>query len=407
MSGAPSGSSDGGTPDSGDGGTADAADATPNDGGGTGDTGDATTVPNPCVTSATPASCAQPVDINVPVCKLSLTGCMNPANPTQFAAGAVYYEVNSPLWSDGAIKTRAFILPAGGKIHVRNCTVDAGAADLGTCTGISDTGKWVFPIGTVMIKNFLFGGKFVETRLLIRVDDATAQVQGSKWIGYSYAWNESQTEAMLNPNARTEVMFHTGTDAGVVDWHYPHRTDCFGCHNSSNGGDTLGPEMDQMNRVVAGTNQIDAFATMGLFDVNPAKPYPAPLATPYSGQAGLATGTVAERARSYLSANCGFCHRPDWNNLGFDLRYGIAGNAAGVCNVMASKPATGVTPGTTMLLAPGSHANSALWIRMNEQVVPGLDPQGSYRMPQIATYVVDSQGTIAVAQWIDSLTACP
>jgi hypothetical protein len=379
-----------------------------------------------CITPATPGTCTLPADLNVPICQLSLTGCMQQANPTQFATVAHPYEVNSPLWSDNAAKTRAFVLPAGGKIHVLDCLGDAGA-DLASCTPPDndstdfavDNGKWIFPVGSVMIKNFMFDGKFVETRLLMHVDAAAAALNGGyNWIGYSYAWNVEQTEATINPNARVQVMFNTGTDAGVVDWRYPDRTDCNTCHNSSNGGGTLGLEMDQMNRVVGATNQIDSFAALGLFDVTPAKPYPAALAEPYTnaqlGLTGTAGATPEQEARSYLGVNCGFCHRPDYNDLGFDLRYNLTLAQSGLCNNPAQKPATGVsTDGGTLLLDPGHHASSAIWIRPDEAIPddasPGdLDtPREYYRMPQLATYVVDPQGTGVIAQWIDSLTTCP
>ena len=75
------------------------------------------------------------------------------------------YEVNSPLWSDSATKTRAFVLPAGGKIHVKNCTTNPTECP----QGAADDGKWVFPVGTVMIKNFMFDGKLVETRLFMHL----------------------------------------------------------------------------------------------------------------------------------------------------------------------------------------------------------------------------------------------
>jgi hypothetical protein len=387
--------------------------------------GDATVTD--CITPATPGTCTLPADLGMPICKLSLTGCMQQTNPTLFATSAHPYQVNSPLWSDNAAKTRAFVLPPGGKIHVLDCVGDAGA-DLASCTAPDnaptdlavDNGKWVFPVGSVMIKNFMFNGKFVETRLLMHVDAATATANGGyNWIGYSYAWNETQTEALINPNARVQVMFDTESDAGVVDWRYPDRTDCNTCHNSSNGGGTLGLEMDQMNRVVGGTNQIDTFATLGLFDVAPTKPYPTPLVEPYTnpqlGLTGTTGATPEEEARSYLAVNCGFCHRPDYNDLGFDLRYNLTLTQAGVCNTPAQKPATGVDTdaGGTLLLAPGNHGNSALWIRPHEAIPANADPtdldtpREYYRMPQLATYVVDPQGTGVIAQWIDSLTTCP
>jgi cytochrome c551/c552 len=356
-----------------------------------------------CVTPTTPGSCTP---VATPICKLSLTGCMDPLHVTQFVSRAVPYEVNSPLWSDNAAKTRAFVLPVGGKIHVKDCT---SATSTDTCTaGAADTGKWVFPVNSVFIKNFLFDGKLVETRLFMHADAATAaQIDnGSEWVGYNYAWNEAQTEATLVPNQRVAEPFDTGMR--TVTWHFPHWGDCMTCH--SPGIDTLGPETDQLNRVVNGANQIDTFAAMNLFDVAPAKPYPAALLEPYAnaalGLTGPPAGQTEAAARSYLHANCGYCHRPDVNDLGFDLRFGVSFKNTGMCNLMAQKPATGVTA-KTKIFAPGSHANSALWIRVQEQVVPGTDPQGSFRMPQIASYVVDTEAAALLATWIDATKSCP
>jgi len=373
-----------------------------------------------CITPASPQTCAPPEMTALPVCKLSLTGCMDPQTPPSFAPSAIPYEVNRPLWSDNAAKTRAFVLPAGGKIHIKDCMPDAGAAALAECVspmgvpnGTADTGKWVFPVGTVMIKNFIFDGKLVETRLFMHVDTATAALigNGSDWVGYNYAWNEAQTEALVVPDARTQVMFDTGTRS--VEWNYPNFLDCIGCHSPAVG--TLGPETDQMNRVVNGANQIDVFETMGLFDdTAPSKPYTTALVEPYMnaalGLAGpLAGATLDQEARSYLSANCGFCHRPDVNDQGFDLRYGLSLSQTGICGLAQQNGIPGMT-GTTLLdFAPGNHAASAMWIRMNIPV-PSTDPDETAdvgRMPPVASFVVDTQATALVGSWIDSITTCP
>ena len=372
-----------------------------------------------CMTPTSVQSCAPPGTDALPICKLSLTGCMDPAKITSFNARAVPYEVNSPLWSDNAAKERAFVLPNAGKIHIKDCRADAGATNLAECTsptgipsGPADTGKWVFPVGTVMIKNFVFDGKLVETRLLMRVDAATAGIiqNGSDWVGYNYAWNEAQTEATLVPNARTGVTFDTGKQK--VNWNYPSFTDCIGCHTPAVG--TIGPETDQMNRTVGGGNQIDTFAAKGLFDVAPAKPYAAALVEPYANPAlGLsgpsASATVDQKARSYLAANCGFCHRPDVNDQGFDLRYSLSFAETGICNLPQQNGIPGMT-GTDMIdFVPGKHADSALWVRMNIPI-PASDPGGVTdvgRMPSVASFVVDPQGTALIGSWIDGIAHCP
>src|SRR5262245_56142558 len=55
----------------------------------------------------TPGACTPPTDMYNPIAKLSDTGCMDPNTPTKVASFAIPYEVNSPLWSDSADKTRA------------------------------------------------------------------------------------------------------------------------------------------------------------------------------------------------------------------------------------------------------------------------------------------------------------
>jgi hypothetical protein len=397
--------------DSGDGGGAPALDS------GTDAADDA---PPTCITPDAAQACAPPQGTALPICTLGLTGCMDPTTPTSFTAGAIPYDVISPLWSDGAAKTRAFVLPPGGKIHVKNCMPDAGAADLAECispsgvpNGPADTGKWVFPIGTVMIKNFLFDGKLVETRLFMHVDATTAAVigNGTEWVGYNYAWNEAQTQATVVPDARTEVEFNTGQR--MVDWHYPNFLDCIGCHSAAVG--TLGPETDQMDLAVDGGNQVDRFVAMGLFDdTAPTRPYPPALVEPYANAAlGLAgppdAATLDQEARSYLSANCGFCHRPDVNDQGFDLRYALSLSETGICNLQQQNGIPGMTGANLVDLAPGDHAASAMWIRMNI-AVPASDPNELNdvgRMPPVSSFVVDTQAVSLVGSWIDSLPGCP
>jgi hypothetical protein len=170
-----------------------------------------------------------------------------------------------------------------------------------------------------------------------------------------------------------------------------------------------------MNRTVGGANQIDTFVAMGLFDTTaPTKPYAPPLLEPYANAAlGLqgppAGATLDQEARSYLSANCGFCHRPDVNDQGFDLRYGLSLYGTGICNLMQQNGIPGMTGATIMDLAPGNHAASAMWIRMNTPV-PASDPGELVdvgRMPPVASFVVDSQAAALVGAWIDSIKSCP
>jgi uncharacterized repeat protein (TIGR03806 family) len=311
---------------------------------------------------------------------------MDASDIKKFAAFVVPYEVNSPLWSDSADKTRGMVVPAGQKIHVKDCTAEPTACPYGP----ADSGKWVFPVGTVMLKSFAFDGKLVETRLFVHFDAKT-------WVGYGYQWNEAQTEATIVSEDGAMVSFNTGQR--MVDWSYPSRLDCTTCHTKM-GGDTLGPEMKQMNRMVGATNQLDAFEAKGMFDAPLTKPYPAAFVTPYAGQAGTppASATIEERARTYLHSNCAYCHRPDGNFFYQDLRYGIALKDMSICGQDPLKGNAGVLD--SQVLFPGKPEQSVLWLRMQSLV-------NRTRMPQVGTYHVDELGLALIGDWIKSISACP
>ena len=330
-------------------------------------------------------TCTPPSNVFSPIEALSQTGCVDPSDPRKPFARAIAYELNSPLWSDSSDKARAFVLPPGGKIHVRDCATNPSDCPMGT----SDDGRWDFPVGTVLIKTFSFDSKLVETRLFMHLN-------ADNWVGYGYQWDETQTEAKIISD-RTPVMFNTGTR--TVPWAYPSREDCMTCHNKA-GGSSIGPETAQMNRIIGTENQIDRFTALGLFETPPAKPYKAALVTPYPGQLGSPppSATLEQKARSYLHANCAFCHRPGGTFAVFDLRYDTPLKDTKVCNAPINKPPIASAPDKTLDLRPGHATDSVMWLRMKE-----LDPSRG-RMPQIGSYAADSDGVSLVGSWIDSLT---
>ena len=402
-----------------------------------------------CPVMTGPGNCAPPTDIRCPYQMLSQTGCIDATpfsdskTPVKMASVVVPYEVNSPLWSDGALKTRGMRLPTGGKIHVKDCAKNPDEcmvldpATLKCCAPTADDGKWVFPVGTVMVKNFMFpdttrpsGYKLVETRLFIRLDHV-AQISGvnTEWVGYGYQWNDTQTDATIvgtlvdGSDTGVSAMFQVtppmaGATQKTITWNYPSRHDCITCHapitpkTTPTSGYTLGPETVQMNRVAAGDtmNQIDKFAGMGVFETAPTKPYKTALATPYPfqnpGQSGMtpATGTTEQQARSYLHANCSFCHRPDGLWDGFDVRYDVPFAGTQLCNAMPGKGDQGVTG--ALLLTPKDPSTSVIYLRMTAPA--STDTSGNTgRMPEIASVVPDPQGTQLISDWIKSITACP
>jgi hypothetical protein len=391
-----------------------------------------------------PGNCAPPADVRCPYPKLSQTGCIdaNPFSdskiPIKMASVVVPYDVNSPLWSDGALKTRGVRLPTGGKIHVKDCAknpTECGVLDPNTfkcCLPPADDGKWVFPAGTVLVKNFMFpdasrpsGQKLVETRLFVHMDHVV-EVEGVKteWVGYGYQWDDAQTDATIigtlvgGSDTGVSAMFHVtptmGAAAQAITWDYPSRIDCITCHmpisptTTPVSGYSIGLETIQMNRAATGetTNQIDKLAALGMFETAPAKPYKMALVPPYPGQSGspLATATLDQRARSYLHANCAFCHRPDGKWNGFDVRYDVPLTSTAICNGVPGKGDLGVAGAT--LLTPKNPMSSLMWLRMHAPKGNAMSG-ATGRMPSIASSVVDTQGTDLISQWINSINACP
>ena len=168
------------------------------------------------------ANCALFANADKPIEKLTATGCVDPANPKNPAAFMIPYEVNSPLWSDGADKARFMSIPDGTKIHVIDCATETTACSTDPFTGVD--GHWNYPVGTVMMKIFSFEGTTIETRLLMNYGDG-------RWLGYSYQWNQEQTEALVLPDARRQSTFLVGASRRSQEWNYPSRADCTMCQD--------------------------------------------------------------------------------------------------------------------------------------------------------------------------------
>jgi hypothetical protein len=167
------------------------------------------------------ATCLAPPDGLPPAARLSRTGCADPADPRRPSAGLIPYDVASPLWSDGADKRRFLALPEGAKI-------DASSAE-----------HWELPVGTVLVKSFLLDGRFIETRLLIRQSQFT-------WKGYSYEWDEAQTDALLMDEVEGGVKKPVPNSSGSQTWHFPSRAQCLQCHTLA-AGVSLGPSARQLD----------------------------------------------------------------------------------------------------------------------------------------------------------------
>lgn len=319
---------------------------------------------------------------------LSETGLFRSVKDHALHESIIPYEVNAPLWSDGAEKSRWLALP-------KTAVVDG--KDAKPPISFTDNGSWGFPDGTVLIKSFALNPvlqgqakRWIETRLLIK--------DQNEWVGYSYAWNSEQTEARLVAAKGDDRVYQRAGDDGTSNlksWHFPSRAECMVCHSRA-AKFVLGLSTAQMNRDNnyhgKAVNQLDHFESLGAIKINrpkkDAKPLPR-LANPYDAKEKL-----EDRARAYLHANCAQCHVEAGGgnsqiNLAFEttLEKMKAVNEPPLHNKFdLSDP---------KIIAPGSPARSVLLHR--------VAMRGRGQMPQLATAEVDEAAVKMLYEWIQSL----
>ena len=296
--------------------------------------------------------------------KLSQTGCVNSQNPSQMAQGVIPYEVALPFWSDGAEKNRWFALPEGSSFKVNS------------------DGDWELPPGGVSIKEFRLGGKRLETRFYVRHSDGS-------YSGYTYEWNDAQTEATLLTAGKTK-------DVGSQTWIFPSSAECAACHTAA-AGHSLGLETRQLNRLATypstgrTARQLETLKHIGML----------PPSTPqYQAfpPLGDTSRSKLERTQAYLDVNCSNCHRPGGPGRGeMDLRHSTPLSSSKTCNVNPAFGNLGVAD--AKLVTPGDRSKSILWQRLKRR--------DGFAMPPISSTVHDQQASEFIGSWIDELSSCP
>ena len=309
---------------------------------------------------------------------LSDTGLFASVAEHRLLPSVIPYSVNVQFWSDGAHKERWLAVPGEEKIDY------------------TSTRGWNFPNGSVLVKSFALEKvagqpetrRWIETRLMVR--------QQNEWIGYSYRWNEEQTDAELLDSSSVDVEFEIqdpAAEGGVrkQTWHYPSRAECMVCHSRAVNY-VLGLSENQMNREhdygSEKFNQIQMLSELGMFT----KPLPKPveeltrLSDPLDKSLDL-----KQRAASYLHANCSNCHvEAGGGNAQFSVEIDAKPEQAKLIDV---KPVhTTFDLQDARLVAPGSPERSLLFHRMQRR--------GHGQMPPLGTSLVDKPAVELIREWI-------
>ncbi len=368
--------------------------------------------------------------------KLSESGLFKSVKGHVMEDSLIPYSVNAVLWSDGTAKQRWLGLPKDGKIDY---TKNRG---------------WGFPDQTVIVKSFYLdteegnpkSRRWIETRFLTR--------QGTEWYGYSYSWNDEQTEGTLIESKGTDREFtiKTATGEKKLNWHYPSRSECMVCHSRA-AQYVLGFTELQMNHEhlylpsldgraeprkgpVEGVkeNQLAVFERLGLFkdkfdwatgardklraelkgkgmttnEIN------AEIAkrTATKGQRPATASTLfplspenmpklvdpydkkqnlTARVRSYLHSNCSQCHvEAGGGNSAMELEFTKTLDEMKIINVKPLHDSFGIKD--AKIVAPGHPERSVLLHRISQR--------DKGHMPPLATRVVDQQMVETIREWI-------
>jgi len=321
--------------------------------------------------------------------RLSETGLFVSTKDHQVQPGLIPYSVNAPAWVDGAHVQRFMALPDDSRLgHLTNGAVLMQTLSLDLEADNPDPSR---------------ASRRIETRLLTR--------QTGQWVGYSYRWNENQTDATLvgAQGGEKELVVKDGRLPGGQRkqvWRYPSRTECMTCHSRA-ANFVLGLTDPQLNKLHdygaqpehgvhsvetsgrAATFACDQLRTLkhiGVFTGTLPKPSDANLVDPYdSGQ------SLDARARSYLHVNCSVCHvQEGGGNAKMELGFTTKADRMNIFGARPQHDTFGID--NAMLVSPGDPERSVLYRRLSRR--------GRGQMPPLVSTVIDERAASLFRDWI-------
>ncbi|WP_141735032.1 parallel beta-helix domain-containing protein [Oligoflexus tunisiensis] len=290
------------------------------------------------------------------------------------------YDLTTPLFSDYSSKDRVLFLPPG------------------TSAAYHATQALALPVGTVIAKTFYFPSdlrnpeasrKLVETRLLIHREKG--------WMGLTYQWAPDHADAkLIRGGAAVDVSWIDSQGQKRSNtYRVPNMAQCVGCHLN---GAPIGVKAGYLNREghgeLSGHNQLEYLMNAGRLVGAPADFQSIPR-YPIWNQPG--SGSLAERAQTYLDINCAHCHSPSGKASTSALFLQI-GQPAGVNSGLCKPPVAAGrgTGGALFDIVPGQPEKSLLVDRMNSI-------KAAVKMPELAKTMVHTEGVSLVSEWIRSL----
>ena len=308
------------------------------------------------------------------------------------AAGLIPYAPNTPLWSDGAVKSRWLAVPYPGGLETPDQQIS-----------FAPTGSWSFPSGTVFVKHFAMVTdetnpdaplRRLETRLLVR--DPYGAV-----YGVTYKWRPDNSDAdLLTSNLNETITITNASGTRTQTWYYPSPSDCLKCHTPV-ANYVLGLSTRQLNGrftyPASGVvdNQLRTLNHLGMF--NPAFDEDGIINFAQMVAVTNPVATLENRFRSYIDANCGQCHQPSGPGPSFDARYDTP---LGNTSIIYGPVIASLGVDNAHVVNPADIWRSMLYQHANS-LAKGV------KMPPLAHNLVDSNAMAVVAAWINSLSGTP
>jgi putative heme-binding domain-containing protein len=311
---------------------------------------------------------------------LSETGLFQSLKTMTPAQGVMPYNVQVSRWMDHATARRWVAIPGTATIQLAENPGDAGS----------------YPDGTVFVKHLTLPRARGPA---LRLETQLLHFENGTWHPYSYLWDETGKDARLVDPIGAQRLISSVPHAQPPQsdaqrtWRVSAQNECKLCHNAGSHF-VLGFVANQLHRPAPHErqliDQLKLLAARKLIGEQPDADRDSPhrLVDPHDDSQPL-----ADRARSYLHANCSMCHHARGNaivsfylrrDLHFDKLNTNKGTGIGTFGMRNAK-----------LIVPGDPYRSVLMYRMTKL--------GYGRMPYIGSHAVDSTGVALVEQWIRSL----
>ncbi len=334
--------------------------------------------------------------------KLSETGLFDSIAEHAPAAGVVPFSINAPQWSDYAQGERWLGLPGDSSITVHPQPVKV--------SGSMFSRSMDYPKDAVLMKTLSLELKHGEPASKRRIETQVLHFNGYDWRGYTYRWNEDQTDAELveatGTTASIEVIDkHAPGGHRLQKWRFPSRMECIRCHNPW-AEFSLAFNIPQLNRGEE-PNQVEELYRRGVLhdappDAHPDDPFAVaeptlpPRERPRLVDPFDESENLDRRARSYLHANCAHCHR--FNGGGSARIYLPFNTSLDKTEAVSTRPSQGTFGiDEARIIAPGDPDRSVLYFRMAKT--------GAGHMPHLGSTLIDFRSVSLVHDWIHQLPA--